>query len=765
MNGFLRGRAWLPLLVYPAVSGIVLGAAFPPLPLGVLAYVGLIPLFLSVEQLRGRAAFGAGFVQGLVFYGATIYWISWITPPGAAGAIFYMSVSRGLFAWLMSLLRGRLGTLGLWCAPFLWVGLEYVTSLGDMGFPWVLLGLTQTGVLPLIQYAEMTGIYGVSFWAVLMNLAVLALVRAPRGGRRAACAAAVGILLVVPAIHGLWTMARAPADRTVRVGVVQPDMAPVAKEYRGFDYNFSVLEPLTVEAALKGAELVVWPETAVGYLEGEYYRLQREQVQALVDSLNVYLYTGAYRSERGPPARTYNSSFLFAPGESIVGHYDKTRLVPFGERTPFPELLPFLRKIRFSGGGFVAGNWDAGKDLTVFGGPGARFSSLICFDSVFPGLVRKFVLSGAEFLVVITNDGWFGHTSGPYQHAESAVFRAIENRRSVVRCANTGVSALIDPFGRKVQSTGIFHQAVLTGEMPAQGQTTLYTRYGDWFAQVCTGVSILLLVLATQLRAGAAEAPAAEAAQATPGEVAREAGEAGGGTIAAMPFLDHLEELRWRILKGLAAVAVGAVVCGIFTDEILRLLTRPALDLVPPPELIFLKPMGMFLVKLEIVLVGGAVLALPVLLYQIWLFVAPGLFSHERRYVSFIILSSTACFVVGALVAYLGVVPLALAFLAGMSEGTGVTPQYDIGFYISFVLRLLVAFGVVFELPVASFFLAKVGVLTSSLMRRGRRYAIVLSFVLAALLTPPDPISQLLMAVPLIVLYEVSIWVARAVNE
>ena len=185
----------------------------------------------------------------------------------------------------------------------------------------------------------------------------------------------------------------------------------------------------------------------------------------------------------------------------------------------------------------------------------------------------------------------------------------------------------------------------------------------------------------------------------------------------------------------------------------------------PPPELIFLKPMGMFLVKLEIVLVGGAILALPVLLFQIWLFVAPGLFNHERRYVSFIILSSTACFVAGALVAYLGVVPLALSFLAGMSEGTGVTPQYDIGFYIGFVLRLLVAFGAVFELPVATFFLAKVGVLTSDLMRRGRRYAIVLSFVLAALLTPPDPISQLLMALPLIVLYEISIWVARAANE
>ncbi len=228
-----------------------------------------------------------------------------------------------------------------------------------------------------------------------------------------------------------------------------------------------------------------------------------------------------------------------------------------------------------------------------------------------------------------------------------------------------------------------------------------------------------------------------------------------------MPFLDHLEELRWRILKALAGIAAGAIVCALFSDSILLVLTAPTQEIEPRPVLIYLKPMGMFLVKLNIALVGGVILALPLLLYQLWQFVAPGLLRNERHYVVFTILSSSVCFALGGLVAYLGVIPLALGFLTELSAGTGVTAQFDIGYYIGFVLRLLVAFGAVFELPVLTFFLTRVGVVTPERMRRGRRYAIVVGFALAALLTPPDPISQMMMALPLVLLYEISIGVSR----
>ena len=232
-----------------------------------------------------------------------------------------------------------------------------------------------------------------------------------------------------------------------------------------------------------------------------------------------------------------------------------------------------------------------------------------------------------------------------------------------------------------------------------------------------------------------------------------------------MPFLDHLEELRWRILKGLSAVIVGAVLCGIFVNDILAALIHPARTEENALVLQTLKPMGMFMVKLEIVLVGGAILALPFLIYQIWIFVAPGLFAGERRFITFVIASSTVCFVLGAILAYWLVIPLAMAFFVGMTVDTGVAPQFDIGMYIGFVLRLLVVFGLVFELPVVTFFLAKMGIATKERMRKGRRYAILVGFVLAAILTPPDPLSQILMALPLVVLYEISIWIARFVNE
>jgi sec-independent protein translocase protein TatC len=167
------------------------------------------------------------------------------------------------------------------------------------------------------------------------------------------------------------------------------------------------------------------------------------------------------------------------------------------------------------------------------------------------------------------------------------------------------------------------------------------------------------------------------------------------------------------------------------------------------------------MVKLNIALVGGVILALPLILQQIWRFVAPGLFPNERRGVSMIVVSFTLCFVSGVAVAYFGVIPLTLEYLVGLTQDTDVVAQFDIGMYIGFVLRLLLAFGIVFELPVATFFLAKFGLVTSEAMRKGRRYAIVGSFIVGAVLTPPDPISQTMMAVPLVILYEISIWVAR----
>lgn len=228
---------------------------------------------------------------------------------------------------------------------------------------------------------------------------------------------------------------------------------------------------------------------------------------------------------------------------------------------------------------------------------------------------------------------------------------------------------------------------------------------------------------------------------------------------AEMPFLDHLEELRWRILKSIASVAVFMIAAFPFSGWILDALTRPNDRLSNPAKLIFLKPTGMILVRMELALVVGVVVSLPVILYQFWSFVAPGLLPNEKRYIPSAILLTSACFLIGAAFAYFVMMPMVLPFLYSMGTET-ITATININEYISFVLRLVLVAGLLFELPVLSFFLARVGILDPAFLKKYRRYGIVIVFILAAIVTPPDPMSQLMMAVPLIGLYEISIWVA-----
>jgi len=227
-----------------------------------------------------------------------------------------------------------------------------------------------------------------------------------------------------------------------------------------------------------------------------------------------------------------------------------------------------------------------------------------------------------------------------------------------------------------------------------------------------------------------------------------------------MPFLDHLEELRWCILKSLAAVGILAIASFYFSTYFLDVMTRPIHQVNPVPKVIFLSPTGMFLVRITLSLVAGVVFGFPFIFYQIWKFVMPGLYEHERRYVIPVIVACTFFFITGALVAYFLVIPIALRFLLAMATET-IRPTLEIGKYIGFVSRLILAFGVVFQLPIIAYFLTAIGLITPETMRHYRRYAIIGVFALAAVLTPPDVYSQLLLALPLLLLYEVSILITR----
>jgi sec-independent protein translocase protein TatC len=231
-----------------------------------------------------------------------------------------------------------------------------------------------------------------------------------------------------------------------------------------------------------------------------------------------------------------------------------------------------------------------------------------------------------------------------------------------------------------------------------------------------------------------------------------------------MPFLEHLEEFRNRIIKSLLGLIVGAVICLVFSKQLLNILLWPTTQVDMPINIQVLKVQGMFIVTLEIAFFGGIVVALPYILYQIWMFIAPGLYIHERKYVPRIITSATVLFLAGVAFAYFFIFPFALKFFLGLAPAT-IQTNIAIDFYISFIIRLLVVFGIVFQLPIMSYFLSRLGVLTPDYMRKYRRHAIVVIFIVAAIFTPPDPFTQVMLAIPLILLYELSIFISAMVYK
>jgi sec-independent protein translocase protein TatC len=231
------------------------------------------------------------------------------------------------------------------------------------------------------------------------------------------------------------------------------------------------------------------------------------------------------------------------------------------------------------------------------------------------------------------------------------------------------------------------------------------------------------------------------------------------GQRGEMPFLDHLEELRWRIIKSVISVAIFTFAAFPFSGRILDLLTLPNDRLSNSAKLVFLKPTGMVLVRMELAFVLGIIISLPVIFYQFWHFIAPGLLPNEKKYILPVVLLTTFCFIFGAGFAYFLMIPVVLPFLYSMGTDT-ITATININEYIRFILQIVLISGLLFELPILSFFLARVGILNPDFLKKYRRYGIVAVFIIAAIVTPPDPISQLIMAVPLTLLYEISIWVA-----
>ncbi len=501
LQGFLLSESMLARGGLAVLSGVLLALSFPRFDLSPLAFGALVPLLVVLDGISSLQGTYLGILAGLVCYLITIPWV--VHTMGTYGGLplplsvllllalsLYLALYVGVFAYGVTRLSARGGLGYLVGTASVWVGLEYLRTFLLTGFPWNLLGYTQHQNLSVIQIASITGVYGISFVLVLANAGIaLACLHFRRGGRRAWLSiCGVGLLLLGTVLlsNGQAVSAEARGGK-IRVSVVQGNIEQDMKWDPAFrDRTIAIYRRLTREAG-RESDLIIWPEAAVPFFLRDGGPLS-QQVLDLAREVQAYLLVGSPDRVNHTSPRYYNSAFLISPEGKIVKKYDKIHLVPFGEYVPLKMLLFFVEKMATG-----IGDFSPGQAFTVFEAPAGRFGVLICFEVIFPDQVRRYVREGADFLVNITNDAWFGRSSAPYQHLSMATLRAVENGVYVVRAANTGISALITPAGRIVKQSDLFVEAVLSAAVTPGTAGTFYTRYGDVFAWGCVFISVVVL--------------------------------------------------------------------------------------------------------------------------------------------------------------------------------------------------------------------------------------------------------------------------------
>lgn len=517
-----------PVLVYGIATAGLLALALPGyIGWWPLLFVALAPLLLvGLVASPGRSAL-VGFVCGLFHHLVLLYWILivlgrygnlpwWLSLPALFLLAAYMASFTAAFSFLLSLVAGRhqqrerSAAVLVWAAPVLWVGLDYLKSILLSGFPWMDLGYGLSTQPRLIQAADLGGHHLITFSIVLCNGLVVALLdrrrdfplrlRPQRWPLALACLFLVGIggysavryRVVEPGLAG------APQ---ARIAVVQGNIdqalkwSAEAKEATVSKYirlSRSVLQETD-------AQLVVWPETALPFY------LQRDvllgRIVDFTTASNTWLLTGTPFFTLTPQigaddqVRFYNGAMLIGPSGKIGGQHAKQHLVPFGEYVPLRRYLPFIEPLVVSIGDFSAGTSTAPLVL----GP-MKLGVLICYESIFPEISRDAVMSGANLLVNLTNDAWYGRSSAPYQSMAMAIFRAVETRRTLIRSANTGISGFVDPLGQVTGQTAIFTEKALAARVPMLEERTVFSRYGHRFGVACCFLAPLLLVFRRRRR-------------------------------------------------------------------------------------------------------------------------------------------------------------------------------------------------------------------------------------------------------------------------
>ena len=486
------------------LSSLFFILSYAPSPFGFFIYVAFVPQLALYQRNKPSVSFIYGYLIGLIVNSCVLFWLLLYSAAGFSIIIILNALQFAFLGWVLSTIFNKNSKIAILFFPVFWTFLEFIRQYGEFAFNWLNIAYTQTYFLYLIQFLDITGQSGVVLWICIINtLFYLLWINRSNISTVIKLGTALLFLFLLPFLYSLYRMSEKPAANGVSVAYVQPNIDLETKwNAETQSENVQILTTMTDSILITNPDLVVWPETAIPY----YIRDKEEDfilLKSHIEFNNYHLLTGAidYSIKNGKRFK-YNAAYFFTPGYQEPDVYHKLLLVPW------EEFFPLQRSLSDLFGTPVSAQLTAGRKAVLFSmellpfelnyhGDDWRISGrstelkrfkiscVICYESVFPNLVQRFFDQGCDLLIVITNDAWFGHTSQPFQHLQASVFRAIEKRCSVVRCANSGISSFIDPYGRQYFDSPLFHKTSAQKVMPIRIHSSFYSRHGEFVGIIC----------------------------------------------------------------------------------------------------------------------------------------------------------------------------------------------------------------------------------------------------------------------------------------
>ena len=466
---------------------------------------------MIIARLDGRDAFRVSYFYAFCFNAFTLYWVAQVTPPGITAAVTIVSLYFATILALFNALYRWKKIYGIVALPFLWVGLEYFRTLSQFAFPWSELGYTQAYYSYILQIVSVVSVHGLSFLILVVNVLIWQVLRPSVDIARKLTAVFVSVGIVALLIAFGWAIIPVyPVEAKVPVAVLQGAVPIEVKWKEGNErYSYNLYDSLAESTRESRPRLIVWPETsAPSYLSHDHFG--RTRIGRIAQATGTYHLVGAMgATEMGDGSyRHHNSAYFYDSTGTVLGRYDKVKLVPFTEAVPYQDELPFLRKefltqyLTFIETYDVAfwSDFYPGDSIKLFSIGDALFGPLICYEVTFPEYSRRMILDGADFLVEITNDTWFGHSLGIHMHSRAFITRAVENRCWGVRAANSGLSYIVDGYGRIKHELPLDEVAALEGKINYMSGFSIFTKVGDVAGEVSLLITLVLTGILTVRR-------------------------------------------------------------------------------------------------------------------------------------------------------------------------------------------------------------------------------------------------------------------------